>query len=123
MFVVVSVGFAVGGNVGELGAVMWAGRLGFEAGEETLAELFAGVEEALKGDGSGVGAIVEEDGDGTAFVEADAVGLRRIDGVVGGFKPVGGRVRLVRADAGALVGGEDGVEDALLGEEVEGRGG
>ena len=93
VFVVVAVGFAVGGDVGELGAVMRAGGLGLEAGEETLAELFPGVQQAFKGDGAGVGAVVEEDGDGAAFVQADAVGLGGVDGVVGGFGPVGGVAR------------------------------
>ena len=119
MFVVVAVGLAVGGDVGELGAVVRAGGLGLETREEALAKLFAGVEEAFKGDGSGVRTVVEEDGDGTAFVKGDPVRLGRVDGVVRCLGPVGGVVRLVRADAGALVGGEDGVKDSLLGEEVE----
>ncbi len=58
-----------------------------EAGEEAIGEVVAAVEEAFEGDGAGAGAVVEEDGDGAAFVETDEVGVGGIDGGVGGFGP------------------------------------
>jgi hypothetical protein len=120
VFMVVAVAFAVGGDVGELGGLGIAGGGGMEAGEKTLAEVFAAVEQAFEGNGAGVGAIVEEDGDAAAFVEAHQVGMSGVDVGVGGLGPGGivGRVG-EDADAGALDGGEDGELDAFLGEEVE----
>ena len=83
--VVVAVGFAVGGDVDELG--FGGGLVGVEAGEEAAGEGFAVVEEAFEGDGAGGGAVVEEDGDGAAVVELDEVGAGGVDGGVGGFEP------------------------------------
>ncbi len=136
---VVAVTLAVSGDVGELGfaGIGWIGRM--EAAEQTAAEVLAGVEQAFKGDGTGAGAVVEEDGDGTAFVERNEVGVGGIDGGVGSLGPLddrcfggfGGAARsrsfaLLRmtafpypADTGALVRGEDGELDAFLGEQVE----
>ena len=131
VLVMVAVTFAVGGDVGELGFAAGVGGVWAEAVKQAAAEGFAGVEQALKGDGAGGGAVVEEDGDGAAFVELDAVGAGGVDGGVGSFGPgvaagfggfggfggqqcfasVGG-LREV-ADAGALVGREDGEQDAL----------
>ncbi len=82
MLVVVAVGFAVGGDVRELGGVVGAG--GLVKPPRSVAEVFAGVEQAFKGDGARGGAVVEEDGDGAAFVERDEVGLGGVDGGVGG---------------------------------------
>jgi hypothetical protein len=125
VFVVVAVAFAVGGDVGELG---FAG-VGVEAGEEAAGEVFSAAEEAFEGDGAGVGAVVEEDGDAAAFVELDGLGVGGVYGGVGGFGPLddrgfcgfGGHGFLFgdAADASALDGGEDGELDALLGEEIE----
>ena len=73
---------------------------GWRPGEQAAGEVFAAVEEAFEGDGAGVGAVVEEDGDAAAFVELDGVGVGGVDGGVGGFGPgaVGGYVR--RPEAG-----------------------
>ena len=109
-----------------------------EAVEQAAAEGFAGVEQAFESDGAGGGAVVEEDGDAAALVEIDAVGVGGVDGGVGGFGPgivgrrvrgfggVGGQQRIGRvrrlrdvADAGALVGREDGELDAFGGHHVE----
>ena len=86
VLVMVAVAFAVGGDVGELGASVVGGG-GMEAGEQAAGEVFAAVEEAFEGDGAGVGAVVEEDGDAAAFVELDEVGVGGVDGGVGGFGP------------------------------------
>ena len=127
VLVVVAVAFAVGGDVGELGDLGIAGRGGMEAGEETAAEVFAAVEQAFEGDGAGAGAIVEEDGDAAAFVEAergrDGWGRRwrwgsRLQGQCRCSVRCC-RVAGMAADAGALDGGEDGELDALLRHEVE----
>jgi hypothetical protein len=94
-------------------------RSGRKAGEQAAGEGFAAVEQALEGDGAGGGAVVEEDGDGAAFVELDQVGVGGVDGGVGGFGPGFGRAGRSgkpgigwrcggagrgAADAGALVG-------------------
>ena len=83
--VVVAVAFAVGGDVGELGFVIAGGCV--EAGDEAAAKVFAAIEEAFEGDGAGAWAVVEEDGDGTAFVELDEIGSGGVGGAVGGFGP------------------------------------
>ena len=84
--VVVAVAFAVGGDVGELRASdRWRCRCGSR--EQAAGEVFAAVEQAFEGDGAGGRAVVEEDGDGAAFVEADQVGMGGVDGGVGGFGP------------------------------------
>jgi hypothetical protein len=137
VLVVVAVALAVGGDVGELG-----GSSGAESAvvewkpiEQAAAEVFAAVEQAFKGDGAGGGAVVEEDGDAAAFVEIDAVGMGGSTVALGVGSHVGfvgrdeGRVGRSgwwpgscsgdAADAGALVGREDGELDALGGEEVE----
>ncbi len=93
MLVVVSVGFAVGGDVGELGGLGVSGRGRVEDGEEPVGEVDAAVEEAFEGDGAGGGAVVEEDGDGAAFVETDEIGVGGVDGGVGGFGPGDFRLR------------------------------
>ena len=82
MLVVVTVAFAVGGDVRQLG-------LGgvFEAGLESRGKVVAGVEQAFKGDGAGGGSVVEEDGDGGSGREADEIRTRSIDGGVGGVGP------------------------------------
>jgi len=86
VLVVMSVAFAVGGDVGQLGLI---GMLGVvETAEQAASEVFAGVEKAFEGDGAGAWAVVEEDGDGTAFVEGYGVGVGGINGGVGGFEPV-----------------------------------
>jgi hypothetical protein len=86
---VVAVAFAVGGDVGELWGVRVSG--GAEAGGEAPAEVFAAVEQAFKGDGAGGGPVVEEDGDGAAIVEGDAVGVGGVyGGVRGGGPGLGG---------------------------------
>ena len=90
VLVVVAVAFAVGGDVGELGAAGAVGGVGRKPSSRRLPKCFAAVEQAFKGDGAGGGAIVEEDGDAAAFVELDEVGLRGIDGGVGGEDPVVG---------------------------------
>ena len=87
MLVMVTVAFAVGGDVGDLRGFGIVGRRRVEAGDEAFAEVFAAVEEAFEGDGAGGGAIVEEDVDSAAFVEADEVGVGGVDGGVGGFGP------------------------------------
>src|SRR5271170_4770950 len=87
MFVVVSVGFAVGGDVGDLGGFGVSGSGRVKDGEETVGEVYAAVEEAFEGYGPGGWAIVEEDSDGAAFVETDEVGVGGVDGGVGGFYP------------------------------------
>ena len=117
VFVVVAIAFAVGGDVDELGG---CGGVGGEALDEAGGEDFAGVEEALEGDGTGGGAVVEEDRDAAAVVEGDEVGVSGVDGGVGGVGPgeLGGSGG-DGADAGALVGCEDGELDAFLGEDVE----
>ena len=128
VLVVVAVAFAVGGDVGELRLVGESARGGVEAVEQAAAEVFAGVEQAFEGDGAGGGAVVEEDGDAAAFVELDEVGVGGVDGGVGGGGPglsasVAGRGLVGdgwdAADAGALVGREDGELDALGGHQVE----
>src|ERR1700677_3020082 len=120
VFVMMTVALAVSGDVRDLCGFRIAGRGGMEAGEETLAEVFAAVEQALKGDGAGVGAIVEEDGDAATLVEAHEIGMSRVDVGVGGLTP-GGFVGCggQGADARALYGGEDGELDALLRHKVE----
>ncbi len=127
VLVVVAVAFAVGGDVGELGGCRDRRARWVEAGEEAVAEVFAAVEEAFEGDGAGGGAVVEEDGDGAAFVELDEVGVGGVDGGVGGFGPAG-HLRMASVP-GAVVasgrtrahwcGGEDGELDAFLRHEVE----
>ena len=62
---------------------------GLKLREQAAGEGFAVVEQAFEGDGAGGWAVVEEDGDGAAFVELDEVGLGGVDGGVGGFDPVG----------------------------------
>ena len=52
-----------------------------------MREVFSAVEEAFEGDGAGGGAVVEEDIDGAAFVEADEVGMGGVDAGVGSFGP------------------------------------
>ncbi len=127
VFVVVTVAFAVGGDVDELGAAL---ALGLESAKEALGEGFAAVEQAFECDSAGAGAVVEEDGDAAAFFQADEVGLRGVNGSVGRFGP--GRLgvfavlrelwRNDRAGARALVRGEEDEADIVLGEEVEGFG-
>ena len=87
VLVVVAVGFAIGGNVDELGFGGWF--IGVEVGEETAGKGFAVVEETLEGDGAGGRAVVEEDGDGAAVVELDEIGLCGINGGVRSFDPCG----------------------------------
>jgi len=119
VFMVMAVGFSVGGDVGEL---RFGGRpVDVEAGDKAAGEGFAIVEEAFEGDGSGGGPVVEEDGDGATAFEADEVGAGRVDGGVGRFDP-GTGIFADYGDAtnsGDLVGSEDSELDALLGEEVE----
>ena len=86
MLVVVAVTFSVGGDVGDLGGFGIALR-GVEVGEKTAGKVLATVEKAFKRDGAGVWAIVEEDGNATAFVEAYEIGMSRIDGGVCGPGP------------------------------------
>ena len=73
-----------------------------EAAEQAAAEVFAGVQQAFEGDGAGGGAVVEEDGDGAAFVELDEVGMGGVDGGVGGFGPV--VIRRAREPSAPLIG-------------------
>jgi hypothetical protein len=125
MLVMVSVGFSVCGDVGDLGGLGVSGDGRVEDGEETVGEVDAAVEEAFEGYGAGGWAVVEEDGDGSAFVKTDEVGVGGVDGGVGGFDPgllVVGCWLLVageKSDAGALGGSEEGEFDSLLSEEVE----
>ncbi len=83
VFVVVAVAFAVGGDVRDLGA----GAVVVESAEEAPGEVFAVVEQAFKGDGARVWAVVEEDGDGSSAIERDGVGVGGIDGAVRGLGP------------------------------------
>ena len=53
----VAVAFAVGGDVDEFG---FGGVGGAEAADQGAGEVFAGVEQALEGDGAGAGAVVEK---------------------------------------------------------------
>ena len=127
VFVMMAVALAVGGDVGYLGRFGVVGRSWIEDGEETLAEVFAAVEKAFEGDGARARAVVEEDGDGAAFVEADEVGVGRVDGGVGSFGPGGWGIRSCgtrscggeNADSSALGRSEDREFDSLLGHEIE----
>ena len=110
------------GRAGRLSGVAGSSRV--EAGEQAAGEVFAAVEQAFEGDGAGGGAVVEEDGDGAAFVELDEVGMGGVDGGVGGFGPGLGWVvswspAVVAAAMAARTrahwcGREDGELDALL---------
>ena len=100
-----------------------SGEAGWKPSSRRLPKVFAAVEQAFEGDGAGGGAVVEEDGDAAAFVELDEVGMGGVDGGVGrwtmpvvGVVAGGGFVESAqreRADAGALVGREDGELDAF----------
>src|SRR6202012_3364131 len=115
------------GDVCELRLVGWL--VGAEAAYQTLAEVFAGVQQAFKGDGTRGRTVVEEHGDGTAFVEFDEVGTGGIDRGVRGFGPgrciCAGTVRagrwwlVQRPHACALVRSKDGEANDFLGHEVE----
>src|ERR1700679_1880033 len=130
VLVVVAVTFSVGGDVGDLRGFGIALR-GVEVGEKAAGEVFTAVEKALKGDGAGVWAIVEEDGDAAAFVEAHEIGMSGIDGGVCRPSPrcvglrIDGAFRSVwisgRDDAnlGALRGGKNGELDSFLRHEIE----
>ena len=85
VLVVVAVALAVGCNVGELRG---GGRpVAVEAADEAASEVFAGVEQALEGDGARAGAVVEEDRDAAAFVEVNEIRMRGVDRGGGGFGP------------------------------------
>ena len=90
---------------------------------EAAGEVFAGVEQALKGDGARVGTVVKEDGDGNAGGEAHQIRARGVDGCVGSIGPwrfIATRLSrcrsylLERTNALALVRREHGEADAVL---------
>ncbi len=83
IFVMVTVALAVGGDVHDLRFA----AVGFEAADQALGESFAVVQQAFEGDGAGARAVVEEDIDGAAFLEADEIGTRSVDGGVGRIDP------------------------------------
>ena len=62
-------------------------RAVFEAGLEPRDEVLAGVEQSFKGDGARDGAVVEEDGDGDARLEAQQIRARGVDGI--GVRAIG----------------------------------
>ncbi len=95
-------------------------------------ESFAVIEQAFKGDRAGERAVVEEDGDASAFVQLDQVGAvgcrprrwesrssERVGAIQSGQSGLQGGLRAL-ANAGALVGRKDGEEDAVLGQQVQG---
>ena len=111
-FVMMAVGFAVGGDVHQL-ATLLRRR---ESPDEAFGEVDAVVEQALESDRLGDGAVVEKQGDGPGR-SIRAIGAGGIDARAA---HVGPRLRADLADGAGLRRGENGEADSLGGENVEG---
>ncbi len=111
-----AVGLPVGGHMGEP-ARPPRDALGPAQGvHEGLREPFPPVQEMFEGDGMRDGTIVEEEGEGPALGEGDAVRDRGVDLSASDVGPVASPQR---SRAGRLVGREQGEPDPFLGEDVQ----